>query len=47
MVIPRINMSICSDAYELKGTYFTNLHPRQTLGKISLKRTGRELRKHL
>ena len=47
MVIPHIKMCICSDADKLKETYFTNLHPRQTLGKISLKRTGRELRKHL
>jgi hypothetical protein len=31
----------------LEGNYFTNLHPRQTLGSIHLKRTGFNLKKKL
>jgi hypothetical protein len=31
----------------LEGSYFTNLQPRQTLGSISLRRTGYKLKKSL
>jgi len=31
----------------LEGSYFTNLHPRQTLGTINLQRTGNKLKKSL
>ena len=42
-----LNWNKTRDRDILDGIYFTNLHPRQTLGKIRLKRASLELKKRL